>query len=99
MKRTLFFGVIISMTVLLTAWGNAQDKAQGKWINDKEGVVVKIDGDDLTANVGGLVVEGEIVDVDDDELTVKVNTDDDKYKIQVKDDNLYIDGVKLKKDE
>lgn len=87
------------MTVLLTAWGNAQDKAQGKWINDKEGVVVKIDGDDLTANVGGLVVEGEIVDVDDDELTVKVNTDDDKYKIQVKDDNLYIDGVKLKKDE
>ncbi len=99
MKRTLFFGVIISMTVLLTACGNAQDKAQGKWTNDKEGVVVKIDGDDLTANVGGLVVEGEIVDVDDVELTVKVNTDDDKYKIQVKDDNLYIDGVKLKKDE
>lgn len=47
MEKELLVVLILAVSLALTACGNAEDKAQGKWINqdDGENVTMEIEGD------------------------------------------------------
>ncbi|PTH22237.1 hypothetical protein, partial [Staphylococcus auricularis] len=101
-----FIGLILSLTILLVACSNGQDKAQGKWEFDDEELpmIMKIDEDDVSLSAYGLTLDGSIKDTKKDEILIKF--DDNVPEIggqevwgKVDDDVLDFDGEKFKKQD
>lgn len=99
MKKIMLSGLILSLTILLAACGNAEDKAQGKW-TDGDGSIIEIKNDNFELHTMGIeVVDGKIEDVEKDEFNVSVEGEDSKGKVKVIDDELELDGIRFKKEK
>ncbi|PTH26176.1 hypothetical protein [Staphylococcus arlettae] len=93
MKKVLLLSLVIVLSFILAACGNAQDKAQGKWSYKEDGtkITLRIENDDAELNAMGLTVGGEVRNVEKDTFSVKLENDEDiKFKV---------DGDKLKDED
>ncbi|MCG2141884.1 hypothetical protein K4U91_10600 [Staphylococcus epidermidis] len=101
MKKSLFLGLVLIISVVLTACGNAEDKAQGKWSYEEDGekVSLKIEDNNAEVNYMGLTMEGELENVEKDQFSLKLE-DDSKVKFKINGNELKDeDGNTWKKKE
>ncbi|MGI2264761.1 hypothetical protein [Staphylococcus cohnii] len=87
MKKGLILVLVLSVSLLLTACGNAEDKAQGKWVykeDDGEKVTMEIEDSNAEITYMGLTMKGEIEKVEKDNFSLKLEGDDSTVKFKVK---------------
>ena len=87
MKKSLILVLVLSVSLLLTACGNAEDKAQGEWVykeDDGEKVTMEIEDSNAEITYMGLTMKGEIEKVEKDNFSLKLEGDDSTVKFKVK---------------
>lgn len=88
MKKGLILVLVITVSFVLAACGNAEDKAQGKWVHKEDGekVTMKIEDSNAEITYMGLTMEGEIENVEKDNFSMKLEDDSTvKFKVKGKD--------------
>ncbi|MGJ7589374.1 hypothetical protein BUZ61_10845 [Staphylococcus nepalensis] len=84
MKKVLLLSLVIVLSFILAACGNAQDKAQGKWSYKEDGtkITLRIEDDDAELKSMGLTIDGEVKNVEKDTFSVKLENDENiKFKV------------------
>lgn len=90
MKKGLILVLVLSVSLLLTACGNAEDKAQGEWVHkedDGEKITIEIEDSNAEITYMGLTMKGEIEKVEKDNFSLKLEDDDStvvKFKVKGK---------------
>ncbi|MBC8781662.1 MULTISPECIES: hypothetical protein [Staphylococcus] len=101
MKKGLILVLILCVSLVLSACGNAEDKAQGKWVykEDDEKITLKIEDSDAELTYMGLTMEGEIEKVEKDNFSLKLEDDSTvRFKVNGKELKDEDDNVWKKKD-
>jgi cytochrome c-type biogenesis protein CcmE len=86
-KKSLILVLVLSVSLLLTACGNAEDKAQGEWVykeDDGEKVTMEIEDSNAEITYMGLTMKGEIEKVEKNNFSLKLEDDDSTVKFKVK---------------
>lgn len=87
MKKGLLVVLILTVSLALTACGNAEDKAQGKWVyqDDGENVTMEIEDSNAEVTYMGLTMKGELKKVKKDSFSLKLEGDSSvKFKVKGK---------------
>lgn len=95
-KKVGLLLILAVLSVTLVACGSAKSKVQGKWhVKDDENAIIEIKDDKATVEYLGLKMKGKIVEDDKDSFVI--NLDDDKFKGELRDGKLIIDGDEMEK--
>ncbi|WP_418129097.1 hypothetical protein RAL98_03300 [Staphylococcus sp. HKU1] len=90
MRKIYLVGLVIILTLVLSACSDAQDKAQGKWetktAQGKMTMVIKKDKMKVDAS-GVTLLEGKIIDKNKDSFIVKLKDYKTKHKFTFKGDD------------